>query len=395
MARAWIVDGRGIAQKVKNACLPASYQIHDCGANRQCPNCQHIIDNSDVCVDWPGLPMGVKFDPSDVELIEHLAAKCGAGGSKPHVLIDEFIPTIDGDDGICYTHPENLPGAKKDGTSVHFFYRISNAYSSGQRKRRRIQDQESAIKSHVRWHKTGKTKCVIENGIQKGFKKIMVLYGSSKRGSKPDKCNWVMHQYHLGADEDETEGEFVVSKIFYQPQKENDKSETSLVVVEESDVVKMAQAIPKTPMTNTPDPPRHETTPPSDYVSSDYYVPPFIQHEKKYPSELTSNHYSFDSRVQNENMDYATCLAGNSEAVDLSSADSLFCDEIIDSYLTLDDLKPNNPSTSQAGGDISGLHQRCDISNLDNLELDTPPDFHLNDLQFASQDSVFDWLDRL
>ncbi|GFP99754.1 NAC domain-containing protein 8 [Phtheirospermum japonicum] len=341
LAEAWIIDSRGIAKKVKNAGLPAPYQIHDCEANRQCPNCQHIIDNSDVCLDWPGLPTGVKFDPSDVELIEHLAAKCGVGGSKPHVLIDEFIPTIDGDDGICYTHPENLPGAKKDGTSVHFFYRITNAYSRGQRKRRRIQDQESAIRAHVRWHKTGKTKPVIENGVQKGFKKIMVLYGSSKRGSKPDKCNWVMHQYHLGADEDETEGEFVVSKIFYQTQKENDKSEAPLVVVEESDVVGMFQVTPKTPMTNTPDLPRPENTPPSDSISSDYYVPSFVQ-EKEYPSELPSHHRRFDSRFQNENTDYATCLARNSKAVDLSPADSLLCDEIIDSYLTLDDLKPNN-----------------------------------------------------
>jgi len=59
---------------------------------------------------WPGLPAGVKFDPSDSELLEHLEGKIGLGGSKPHVLIDEFIPTIDNDEGICYSHPENLPG---------------------------------------------------------------------------------------------------------------------------------------------------------------------------------------------------------------------------------------------------------------------------------------------
>ena len=29
---------------------------------------------------------------------------------KSHPLIDEFIPTIEGEDGICYTHPEKLPG---------------------------------------------------------------------------------------------------------------------------------------------------------------------------------------------------------------------------------------------------------------------------------------------
>lgn len=60
--------------------------------------------------DWLGLPAGVKFDPTDQELIEHLEAKVEARDMKSHPLIDEFIPTIEGEDGICYTHPEKLPG---------------------------------------------------------------------------------------------------------------------------------------------------------------------------------------------------------------------------------------------------------------------------------------------
>lgn len=60
--------------------------------------------------DWLGLPAGVKFDPTDQELIEHLEAKVEAKDTKSHPLIDEFIPTIEGEDGICYTHPEKLPG---------------------------------------------------------------------------------------------------------------------------------------------------------------------------------------------------------------------------------------------------------------------------------------------
>jgi hypothetical protein len=62
--------------------------------------------------DWLGLPAGVKFDPTDQELIEHLEAKVREEGSRSHPLIDEFIPTIDGEDGICYTHPEKLPGER-------------------------------------------------------------------------------------------------------------------------------------------------------------------------------------------------------------------------------------------------------------------------------------------
>ena len=60
--------------------------------------------------DWVGLPAGVKFDPTDQELMEHLEAKVLVKDIKSHPLIDEFIPTIEGEDGICYTHPEKLPG---------------------------------------------------------------------------------------------------------------------------------------------------------------------------------------------------------------------------------------------------------------------------------------------
>lgn len=153
-------------------------------------------------------------------------------------------------------------GAKKDGSSVHFFYRIKKAYTSGKRKRRRIQGPENTNIGHVRWHKTGKTKPVMENGVQKGFKKIMVLYANSKKGCKPEKCNWVMHQYHLGTDEDEKDGEFVVSKVFYQPQKEAEKNEAGLV----------AHEIPTTPVTDASDLTRLEKTPSSDCVSNNLFM---------------------------------------------------------------------------------------------------------------------------
>lgn len=52
----------------------------------------------------------MKFDPSDQEILEHLEAKALSDTRKLHPLIDEFIPTLDGENGICYTHPEKLPG---------------------------------------------------------------------------------------------------------------------------------------------------------------------------------------------------------------------------------------------------------------------------------------------
>lgn len=106
---------------------------------------------------------------------------------------------------------------------------------------------------HVRWHKTGKTKHVIENGIHKGCKKIMVLYKCLSKGSKPEKSNWVMHQYHLGTDEDEKEGQYVLSKIFYQQQKQSEDNGTSAAVEEDGDIVNLRTS-PRTPRPNPPNP---------------------------------------------------------------------------------------------------------------------------------------------
>ncbi|XP_076921829.1 NAC domain-containing protein 75-like isoform X3 [Bidens hawaiensis] len=187
---------------------------HLCGS-KHCPGCGHKLEGKP---DWVGLPAGVKFDPTDQELIEHLEAKVEDKNFKSHPLIDEFIPTIEGEDGICYTHPEKLPGVTRNGLSIHFFHRPSKAYTTGTRKRRKIQTECDLQGGETRWHKTGKTRPVMVNGNQKGCKKILVLYTNFGKNRKPEKTNWVMHQYHLGQHEEEREGELVVSKIFYQTQ---------------------------------------------------------------------------------------------------------------------------------------------------------------------------------
>ena len=58
----------------------------------------------------------VTFDPTDQELIEHLEAKVSADSATSHPLIDLFIPTIDSEHGICYTHPEKLPQVRHRST---------------------------------------------------------------------------------------------------------------------------------------------------------------------------------------------------------------------------------------------------------------------------------------
>uniref|UniRef100_A0A5B7BND2 Putative NAC domain-containing protein 8 n=1 Tax=Davidia involucrata TaxID=16924 RepID=A0A5B7BND2_DAVIN len=185
---------------------------------RTCPSCGHQIKSQEKAGihDLPGLPAGVKFDPSDNELLEHLEAKVRSDAHKLHPLIDEFIPTLEGENGICYTHPERLPGVSKDGLVRHFFHRPSKAYTTGTRKRRKVHTDVEG--SETRWHKTGKTRPVFVKSKVKGYKKILVLYTNYGKQRKPEKTNWVMHQYHLGNNEDERDGELVVSKVFYQTQ---------------------------------------------------------------------------------------------------------------------------------------------------------------------------------
>lgn len=196
-----------------------------------CPSCGHNIQFKDQggIHDLPGLPAGVKFDPNDQEILEHLEAKVASNACKLHPLIDEFIPTLDGENGICYTHPEKLPGVSKDGQIRHFFHRPSKAYTTGTRKRRKVHTDDEA--SETRWHKTGKTRAVFAAaGAVKGFKKILVLYTNYGRQKKPEKTNWVMHQYHLGTTEEETDGELVVSKVFYQTQPRQCGTNNSILI---------------------------------------------------------------------------------------------------------------------------------------------------------------------
>ncbi|XP_010541001.1 PREDICTED: uncharacterized protein LOC104814586 [Tarenaya hassleriana] len=218
--------------------IDSKIEEHQLCGSMKCPSCGHKLDGKP---DWVGLPAGVKFDPTDQELIEHLEAKVSAKDIKSHPLIDEFIPTIEGEDGICYTHPEKLPGVTRDGLSRHFFHRPSKAYTTGTRKRRKIQNEcDLQGSGETRWHKTGKTRPVMVNGKQKGCKKILVLYTNFGKNRKPEKTNWVMHQYHLGTHEEEREGELVVSKIFYQtqPRQCNWSSERSLNIAGEENTTR-------------------------------------------------------------------------------------------------------------------------------------------------------------
>ncbi|XP_020111355.1 SUPPRESSOR OF GAMMA RESPONSE 1 isoform X1 [Ananas comosus] len=393
MARSWLITSRGIAKKIKNATHFSTYQFNDSwvDANLECPNCKHLIDNSDVTLEWPGLPAGVKFDPSDLELLEHLEGKVGSGNSKPHMFIDEFIPTLEENEGICYTHPENLPGIKNDGSNIYFFHRISNAYATGCRKRRKIsRNNNSSSEEHVRWHKTGKTKSILENGVRKGWKKIMVLYKGSKRGCKPDKANWVMHQYHLGAEEDEKDGELVVSKIFYQLHTKQTERLDMDSVEEESNVFAL-RVSPRTPKTNTPQPPRSKKKNQGGVDEDD--VRQLQDEEEQYREEHAAP--ILDLKKKGESAAWWSC---ESQAVEdpRSLDESLLCHEVLDSFPLEASLHFDYPNLDRAMNGTLDPYAGTAFGSfdLDSIEIGTPPDFQLADFQFGSQESITSWLDR-
>ncbi|GMH01856.1 hypothetical protein Nepgr_003695 [Nepenthes gracilis] len=414
----WLVDGNRFATKIKSASGASDPAKINWKSNptRACPNCQRTIDNSDVTQEWPGLPRGVKFDPSDQEIILHLLAKLCIGDLKPHPFIDEFIPTVDEDDGICYTHPRNLPGVKQDGSASHFFHRAIKAYNTGTRKRRKIHGDDSG---DVRWHKTGRTKPVILDAVQRGCKKIMVLYASTMRGGKPEKTNWVMHQYHLGTEEDEKDGELVVSKVFYQQQqiKQNDKNVDDNRDGFDDVTLKVD---PVTPKSVTPEPPCvgwrasiDSTTEPTktcmDFIGQDYEQGSGDDVQTK----LGKPDHEDEPEIENHDRINGDQAGDDPKWWDSESQYLLDSQQLVEGLSLCEDLlQSQSPSRDGNDNDASkrgkpGLsdyahlgpeHLKKDLEECQNLvfdpaniELDTPPDFRLSQLEFGSQESFLAW----
>nr|CAD1826691.1 unnamed protein product [Ananas comosus var. bracteatus] len=422
----WLIDSRRIASKIKNASEPVDPNRYKLISNptKACPQCNHIIDNSDVVHEWPGLPKGVKFDPSDQELLYHLIAKVGNGNAKSHPFINEFIPTVEEVEGICYTHPRRLPGVKQDGSVSHFFHRTFKAYNTGTRKRRKINSDELG---DVRWHKTGKTKPVIIDGKHVGCKKIMVLYMSTVKGGKAEKTNWVMHQYHLGIEEDEKDGEYVVSKLFYQQQsKPGERSAQDLraldtleAVVNEVEPMGIPALLPEGHDDGRQDivhSPVHDSNQGIPYLlpeEHDDNTQDIVRGPVDDSNQVTVYQGAKEHNGQTEKPDdqdnhppeEAKWWEGESQFLLDSQqlAEGIaICDEFLLSQTSCggDEPKKSRPHLSDyahmAVEDLKKDLEECQkLSNLENLgnldhtnvELDTPSDFRLSQLEFGSQDT--------
>ncbi|KAI3729526.1 hypothetical protein L6452_18186 [Arctium lappa] len=423
----WLVDSNRIATKIRSASGACDPQHINWKSNptKACPKCHHIVDNSDVNQAWPGLPRGVKFDPLDQEIIWHLLAKSGVSGFPPHPFIDEFIPTVYEDDGICYTHPQKLPGVQQDGSVSHFFHRAIKAYNTGTRKRRKIHGDDFG---DFRWHKTGRTKPVVLDGIQRGCKKIMVLYVSPVKGGKAEKTNWVMHQYHLGTGEDEKDGEYVISKVFYQQQSQsktpNGKDEE--IILEEIIDAPILKVDPVTPKSVTPEPPRAERRVPDMGLEQgpiETYADP-AQHGMELVDEaeleicckkvgdhedhVTEENGVCDELGANDNGENGEEESKwwDSESQYLLDSQQLveglsLCDEFLQSQSPQRDVENQESKGKPSLADYARLGpenlkkdlEECQELAFDpaNLELDTPPDFRLSQLEFGSQESFLAW----
>lgn len=135
-------------------------------------------------------------------------------------------------------------GIKGDGTLSYFFHKTFKADEKNSQKRRKILNDDLGA---VCWQKIGKTKPVYVDGIHRGSKKVMVLYMSKADNDKPERTNWVMHQYHVGAGKD-AHGGLVISKIFYQlnfGQSERNMHDVCINAVEAVDMEAGPEVSPK------------------------------------------------------------------------------------------------------------------------------------------------------
>nr|CAB3467756.1 unnamed protein product [Digitaria exilis] len=387
-----------------------------------------VASSLQVVHQWPGLPKGVKFDPSDQELLWHLLAKHGKSGIKPHPFIDEFIPTVEEEEGICYTHPQKLPGVKKNGSVSHFFHRTFKAYNTGTRKRRKINTDDLA---DVRWHKTGKTKPVLVDGKHLGCKKIMVLYMSTAKGGKAEKTNWVMHQYHLGTGEDEKEGQYVVSKLFFQQQfKPGEKNAQELTIADGVESMVAEADVPdftSLPSDGTTMPseettmPFEETTMPSEELVDT--IQEVVHDPELNPCQVNEN---CEINIEENAVEETIALPpsdkpegeDNPESQDpkLWEGDSQFelldSQQLVEGLALCDEFLLSQSQTSCGGGDEPKVIkprlavyaqlpaedfkkdleecQRLEPSDAMNLELDSTSEFRLSQIDF-SQDSFTTW----
>ncbi|XP_020398503.1 SUPPRESSOR OF GAMMA RESPONSE 1 [Zea mays] len=149
---------------------------------------------------WPGLPRGVEFNPSDSDLLWHLAAEVGNALAERHPFINEFIKFVDDVREFICTHPQHIPGVRQDGRASYFFHRSFEPYINEN-------DVNNCLK------KIGSHRSIILDGTLMGCKEVFALYADMPSDKRSQETDWRLHQYHL-QNTVKAESEIVASKIF-------------------------------------------------------------------------------------------------------------------------------------------------------------------------------------
>ncbi|KAL6882556.1 hypothetical protein ACP4OV_011246 [Aristida adscensionis] len=143
-----------------------------------------------------------------------IADKIGSATHLSNHVIGESVKRAYVECPKCQYHIHTSTCMKVDGSSRYFFHSVSNAYKSGTRIKRKVEE-------HIRWRKSGESKAIHDDdGVIRGWKKILVLVEDAKNVGH-NKNEWVMHQY--GLEKDEKAGGLLVSKVFYQSSKRTGK----------------------------------------------------------------------------------------------------------------------------------------------------------------------------
>eukprot|EP00262_Sarcandra_glabra_P016234 TRINITY_DN5231_c0_g1_i1.p1 TRINITY_DN5231_c0_g1~~TRINITY_DN5231_c0_g1_i1.p1 ORF type:complete len:707 (+),score=99.46 TRINITY_DN5231_c0_g1_i1:78-2198(+) len=168
------------------------------------------------------LPVGVRFSPTDEELVNHYLL----GKMKGRESEVKAIKEVD----VCKFEPWDLPDrAEKSVTRSNdsewfFFSPRDRKYPTGNRSNRATKEGY--------WKATGKDRTIKQRKKPIGTKKTLVFH----KGRAPDgeRTPWIMHEYQTHGGQ----GSYVLCRLFYRPDELNASSN--------SDNVKQVDLFPAT-----------------------------------------------------------------------------------------------------------------------------------------------------